>query len=91
MDHQETLRQIGQDALMFTGARNYVAGTDRLTFNVGRGNAWKVVVILAPDDTYTVELWNINMRKVEFTRKWVCEGVYADNLAGTVVDATANI
>ena len=89
-DARVTLAQIGRMTLARVGAREYLRD-DRdgiLTFRVGMGPTLrKVIVRLAADDTYRVEVGRMPRRgAAAFT--WivegVAEGVYAEQLAETV-------
>lgn len=82
---QTILDQLGGNKfIMMTGAKQLVAGNDKLMFSIGRGakdGINKIVVILGADDLYRVEFWK--MRGVKMTQVNVSEGVYADQLQAT--------
>lgn len=81
----ETIRQqLGSEALMMMGAKNLVAREDGLQFRIGTNakRVTNIVIVLAADDTYTVEFWNIrgvNMRKLSESTM-----VYVDSLRATI-------
>lgn len=75
------LSQLGGSRFTaMTGAKSFVAGTDCLTFRIGR-NASKanmVKITLAGDDTYTVDFLNYRNFDVKAIGTAAC--VYADQL-----------
>lgn len=81
--------QIGCKALFLLGASQIVARENGLQFAIrGSRKVNKVVVVLDPSDTYTVEFWK--MTKMTFTKKGELKGgpvlvsshenVYVDSL-----------
>lgn len=75
--------QIGNRAFFMLGARDLVAVEQGLQFAIrGTKVANKVRVVLAGDDTYTVEFWKcrgLNQKLVSSR-----EGVYVDRLHATI-------
>lgn len=84
MDAETTRRHIGIAAMMRVGAKNFVKDTNLYQFNVGRGLSRKIMISLADDDTYTVELWSL--RRGHFTMLERVRAVFADQLADVVID-----
>lgn len=85
------LEQLGGNRFVaMTGAKNLVAGSNMLQFDIGRGatnKANKVRVTLQTSDTYRVEFF--------YLRGVVCrtigeaiEGVYGDRLAALFTEQT---
>jgi hypothetical protein len=77
------LAQLGGSRFkMMTGAKDFIASQDALSFKIGSGAKNKingVRVILKPDDTYTVEFYRL--KRGEYTPPMVTvEDVYNDNL-----------
>lgn len=85
-DPQVILSQIGRMTLMSLGAREVVNLGCGIRFNVGRGKSRKVVVKLAANDTYAVEV--VRLRR-DFTAvsEFFAEGVYCDQLAELLLQA----
>jgi hypothetical protein len=78
--------QLG-GALVMLGAKNLVALSDSLQFNIqGSRKGNKIVIRLAADDTYTVELWKI--RVPDFKKVAEVDGVYVDALKRTITGLT---
>jgi hypothetical protein len=89
-DHRVTLRQIGSTTLASVGARDYVHddGNGMVMFRVGGSRSVrKVIVTLAGDDTYIVEVGHLPTHGAH-AFEWVTDrtdnGVYAEQLAATV-------
>lgn len=88
MQVAETIRQqIGNGALAMLGASMLVGDVDSLMFAIKgcrKGN--KLRIVLAADDTYTVELWKI--RGVTFAKVTELSNVYADALHQVIESMT---
>lgn len=88
------LQQLGgKQFITMTGSRGFTGGADRLQFIVGKGanrQINKVVVILDPSDTYTVQFWHIDQRAATFQMKLLesQSDVYADNLRDVFTEHT---
>ncbi|MDA8332481.1 MAG: hypothetical protein M0027_15005 [Candidatus Dormibacteraeota bacterium] len=83
-DARTILRQIGDATLQNLGARQMVDRGDGLHFTVGRSagrTLRKVVILLAADDTYTVEALKFDRRTFESTTTYEIGDVYAESLA----------
>lgn len=88
---QIILQQIGGNQfVVMTGARNFVAREKSLTFGVPgtttKNRANRVVVELTPDDLYTVTFQRLHACKL--TTVGEVSGIYADQLRGTFERAT---
>jgi hypothetical protein len=72
----------GKRFLAMTGATNLLGGADSLTMKLPRGvtrdGITHLRVILRPDDTYTLEWFNIRRAAIQAVA--TDERVYADNL-----------
>lgn len=88
---QTILQQIGGNSFAaMTGAKNFVAGSNMLQFDIGRGatnKANKVRITLDTSDTYNMEFF--------YLRGVVCktcaghtDGIYADQLQATFTRCT---
>lgn len=86
----ETIKaQIGNAAIAMLGATLFVGDQSSLMFKVQgcrRGN--KIRVVLAADDTYTVELWKIGRAVTSWKKIEEREMVYADALRSTIASLT---
>jgi hypothetical protein len=84
----EIHRQIGMQALMATGARNFLGDAHSLHFRVGSGTRLSTVVVrLDPNDTYTVtytERGNRSPYRVLTER--AVSGIYAEQLGRVIRD-----
>lgn len=72
----------GSQFCMMTGACNLVAVRNGLQFSIGSGakdGINKVLIVLEPGDTYSVEFWTI--RRVSALRHSRHEDIYCDVLA----------
>jgi len=78
------LNQLGGNRFCaMTGAKNLLDHGDALSFKVGRGAAGGinyVKVVLAADDTYTVEFWKVAKRGLDVRKLHEVDGVYAADL-----------
>lgn len=84
-DARTICEQIGVGGLMAVGARDIVDLGDGIHFFVGRGRSRKIVVKLAANDTYAVELVRFNRADFTFTSEAFVELVYADLLQDVIV------
>lgn len=89
---QTILQQLGGNRFMvMTGSKNFVASSNALSFSLAR-NASKanrcVITLDEGSDTYVVEFWNVNMKKVTMTTLKKYEGVYFDMLQSIFSDFT---
>ena len=76
---QTILDQLGgRRFIVMTGARAFTALPNGLMFRLPIGSANKVRIILAGDDTYTVETFKVRGQSVKAFP--AVDGVYADNL-----------
>ena len=78
------LRQIGDATLQSLGARQIVDRGNGIHFSVGRSagrTLRKVVVLLAADDTYTVEAMKFDRWTFGTTTTYEIGDVYAESLA----------
>lgn len=86
MNFQQTKQQIGVGNLMACGARDFIGSTadKSLSFRVGSkpGVREHIVVVLAPDDTYTVRYLKIRAAKILLKEEKT--GVYCDVLGQVV-------
>ena len=87
------LEQIGgRQFIAMTGSRDFVGGEDFLQFTVPRvkdGNKWnKVRIKLEPNDTYTVEFFDINFRTATTRSKKSVEGVLFPELRAVFTSNT---
>lgn len=87
------LRQLGgQRFIAMTGARNLVAHERALSFglqaNLTKQKANRVQITLDADDTYTVEVGKVNMRKLDYSVLATVHGVYADSLRKVFTNLT---
>ena len=75
--------QLGRSLYMF-GASNLLAGERDLSFKLGRNpkGATHVVITLATDDTYTVEVSKVRGYKI--TMMATLDGVQVSELASTI-------
>jgi hypothetical protein len=83
------LEQLGgRRFIVMTGAKNFVGGTDSLSFSLPRNasNCNKMRITLTPADTYTVDMFKIRAGKFEnpVTR----ENVYCDQLQDVFTSVT---
>jgi hypothetical protein len=85
-DPQVILNQIGVMTLLSLGAREVVNLGCGVRFTAGRGNSRKVVVKLAANDTYAVEVVRLR-RNFTAVSEFFAEGVHADQLAGVLLQA----
>lgn len=86
---QIILSQLGGGRFVaMTGARNFLGREDGLSFKIGRnaGRISHVRVTLTPADDYTVEFLRVHGSTIKTVSK--CDGIYCDNLAEVVSDAT---
>ena len=93
-DARTILRQIGDTTLQGLGARQMVDRGDGLHFTVGRSvgrTLRKVVILLAADDTYTVEAMKFDRRTFESTTTYEIDDVYAESLALVVRTAARTV
>lgn len=78
------LDQLGRNKFIaMTGAKNFVASSTALTFDLPRGainKANKVRVTLTDCDTYRIAFYKWNARKLDMATIGEVEGVYADQL-----------
>jgi hypothetical protein len=78
------LEQLGGNRFaVMTGAKNFVAGENSLSFALPKMSGLKinrVRIVLTIDDTYTVSFFNVRGAKVETIGTY--EGVYAEALRG---------
>ena len=65
-----------------TGARDFLGGPDALQFSIPRNasKANKVRIVLAGDDTYTVEFWSVRRHGLDCRQVYGLAGVYCDQL-----------
>lgn len=87
---QTILAQLGGNHfVVMTGSKNFVGGSDSLSFSVGRGakdKINKVRITLDANDTYTVEyfyLRGVNLKEVAKS-----EGLYFDMLQSDFTEKT---
>lgn len=80
---QAILDQIGVMSLLRIGAKEIVNLGHGIMFRSGSKRGHKVIIVLAANDTYTVEL--VRVRKFDAESVEVHEGVYCDQLT-TVVE-----
>ena len=85
-DARTILAQIGTLTLMSLGAREIVNLGCGIRFNVGRGKSRKMIVKLAANDTYAVEV--VRLRR-DFTAvsEFHTDGIYCDQLAEILLHA----
>jgi hypothetical protein len=93
-DARTILRQIGDATLQDTEARQIVDRGDGVHFTVGSAGGvmlrW-VVILLAADDTYTVEAGKFNRRTFQATTTYEIDDVYAESLALVVRIAAKSV
>ncbi|AKF13659.1 putative YahA protein [Sinorhizobium phage phiN3] len=84
------LAQLGGGRFkVMTGAKNFVGAADYLMFQIPTSKKInKVKITLTPDDLYTVEFLNINMKKLAVTTIKKFEGVFCDMLEDIFTEAT---
>ena len=81
MNHQTLIQQLwGRQFALLTGAKDFVAGEDRLTMRIGRNpkRVSHVRITLDPSDTYRMEF--LNVRAGECRTVAEVPGVYHDQL-----------
>lgn len=81
----------GRRFIAMTGTKNFVGSDTYLQFDLPRGcanKATKCRVTLDADDTYTVEFFKWNARKLEMPTVGETSGVYCDMLQSVFTDAT---
>lgn len=84
---QTLFSQIGPRTFAMLGAHGIVATEAGLQFSIKGCKAGnKLVITLAADDTYTVELWKV--RGADFHRIAGHSGVYVDSLHLTIETLT---
>lgn len=89
------LQQLGgRRFIAMTGSKNFGGTSDSLMFMLARNKskAQKMKIILTPADTYTVQLWKVNLRAktvdgICFMTKEVTD-VYCDMLQEVFFDLT---
>lgn len=80
----ELLDQIGRWTLVEINARDIIDLGDGIHCFVGKGRSRKLVVKLAANDTYAVELVRFNRADFTFTSERFLEGIYGDQLREVV-------
>jgi hypothetical protein len=85
------LQQMGGTSRLgaMVGARNFVALENGVQFSIGSGaknRINKVVVALEPDDTYTMQFWQIRGNLMKMVSEH--DGVYAESLRPVFESAT---
>src|SRR5262245_14164778 len=86
---QELLGQIGRWTLAEIGARDIIDLGDGVHFFFGRGRSRKLVVKLAANDTYAVEIVRFNRADFTFSSERFFEGVYGDQLGELIARIAA--
>jgi len=85
-DARIILRQIGNMGLMSVGARDIVNLGCGVRFTVGRGRSRKLVVKLAANDTYAVEVVRVR-RDFTAVSEFAAFDVHCEELTETVLRA----
>lgn len=83
------LNQLGGNRFaVMTGAKNFVATSDGVSFAIGKNAKGinRVVITLTPMDDYKVDFWNV--RNAAITEKAKFTGVYCDQLQEIFTAAT---
>lgn len=80
----EILDQIGRWTLAEINARDIIDLGVGIHCFVGKGRSRKLVVKLAANDTYAVELVRFNRADFTFTSERFLEGIYGDQLGEVV-------
>lgn len=81
---KELLDQIGGAMLFEINARDIIDLGDGIHCFVGKGRSRKLVVKLAANDTYAVELVRFHRADFTFTSERFLEGVYGDQLGEVI-------
>lgn len=88
---QTILQQLGGNKFIaMTGANSFVADGDSLRFSIPKHRGInKVLVILDPEDTYTMKFWNMRPSpNFKIEEKIAESGLYADMLQFTFTEHT---
>lgn len=87
----EILNQLGNNKFIaMTGAKNFVASSDSLSFSIGRNKTRcnRVVITLTPADVYTVEFWFVSVKTGKVSELAKVSGVYNDMLRAVFTEQT---
>lgn len=85
MNHDDTIRQIGPMNLLSCGARNFVADTDSLMFQVGsKPRILEKLIVTLVGDIYTVRYVAMSKKDYAMIADDEIEMVHADELGKVV-------